>query len=543
MKKRLLIVVACVLALLSFAALATACLEKTDVSVLAAASEGDVRRGEFFAVTEGTDMIVTGDYHGAKNLIFENTDFFGDKVYAVFNTDERKIVYNGEWRPYLLTFTDGEEWSGMFFCIDERFSGNYLTFYTSAGELVTDVEGEDLLIYDSTDDGTYRINASTKEGGVLDAGNGQLIVKDGDSYYLVSDNDSALSRYNSEELEETENYNVYFYPDGNAFVVLKKGSYTGGETVSLSSVTGSVNSANRQNVITLLPGDKIAVQEIILLPANTTKGYDFYIGESMYKLNTYIYDIAKGKTKKAGDVGYVITGSDYDKDGGFTACTCMQILSDRSLSAAGLQIFDEDMKVAVDIQSILPGATGYEAGSGYVVFKNKERIVVYRGKERVLDTPLSKLNTDYSTITVSGTMISADGNTVYAADGSKIMSLDDVGGRGFIFADYWQNYIYYYIADRYGDIYIYALNKNSREITEVCKKSSFKELCPGFVSVKASDGYLLYDMVTNSVIKEFASEPVLVGEVDGGYLVSYDEYRSWSTSGSGFVTCYAYLTR
>ena len=75
MKKRLLIVVACVLALLSFAALATACSEKTDVSVLAAASEGDVRRGEFFAVTEGTDMIVKGEYHGAKNLIFENTDF------------------------------------------------------------------------------------------------------------------------------------------------------------------------------------------------------------------------------------------------------------------------------------------------------------------------------------------------------------------------------------------------------------------------------------------------------------------------------------
>ena len=140
-------------------------------------------------------------------------------------------------------------------------------------------------------------------------------------------------------------------------------------------------------------------------------------------------------------------------------------------------------------------------------------------------------------------MISADGNTVYAADGSKLMSLDDVGGRGFIFEDYWQNYIYYYVADRYGDIYIYALNKNSREITEVCKKSSFEELCPGFVSVKASDGYLLYDMVTNSVIKEFASEPVLIGEVDGGYLVSYVEYRSGSTSGSGFVTCYAYLTR
>ena len=540
MKKKFLFSVACAALICVFAMLATACSHKSGVSLLAnAALQNGGGSGEIYVAAEGGNIVENGGNTGAKNLIFREESFYSP-TYTVFNTDKKAIVYSGKDEPFVLTFSDGTVWAEMFICVVERYAGSFVTFYTPDGALATDVSFGDMLNFD-VNTSRYTISVEAKDGDAIDIGGGQRIIKDGESYYLVSERDSAFSRYSSDELAETENYNIYFFPDDSAFVVLDKGSFTGGRTVTVSSVTGSSGSASRNNTIIVLPGDKIAIQEIAMLPANTTKGYDFYQGESMYRLNTYIYDIAKDKTKKAGDIGYVILEADYDKDGGFTSCICSEILGDRSLSDPGLQIFGEDLEVAVDVQSIMPGAVSYEAGAGYVVFKNEERIVVYKGDDCVLDAPLSKLNADCSAITVSGVMVSADGTTVYDADGSKILSLKEVGGEGFLLANYWQNYIYYYTENHYsGDGYIYAYDRISGEREALCKSSNLTEICPGFIVVNGADSYKLYDATTKSVLKEVTSAPNYIGEVSGGYLISYSAY---SESGVGYVECFAYLAR
>lgn len=538
MKKKFLIAFACAALICTVAMLATACSDKPGVSLLAnAASQNGYGEGGVFVAAEGKYTAEAGDNTGAKNLIFKDENY-SSTTYTVFNTDKKETVYSGEKKPFVLTFSDGTVWEEMFICVDERYPGSYVTFYTPDGALATDVPLGDMLGTDPDTSG-YIINAAAREGDAIDIGDGQKIIKDGESYYLVSDSDSAFSRYASDELIGTENYNIYFYSDKSAFVVLDKGKYTGGRTVSVSSVTGSAASSSRQNTIVVLPGDKIAVQELVMLPDNTTKGYDFYQGQTMYKLNAYIYDIAKDKTKKAGDPGFVILDSDYDKDGGFTSCVCAKILSDRSLSTPGLQILNGDFEIAVDIQSILPGADSYEAGAGYVVFSDGARIVVYKGDDCVLDTPVSKLNADFSTIAVSGTMLSADGNTVYNADGSRILSLEEVGGDGFIFENYWQNYIYYYTVNYSGDGYVYAYNRSSGEKEVFCRLSNMTELCGGFVSVKETGAYKIYDMATKSVLKEAYTAPTYVREVSGGYLISYGDYSDIGT----MYVCFAYLTR
>lgn len=539
MKKKFLISVVCAALICVFAMLATACSDKPGVSLLAnAALQNGGGSGEIYVAAEGRNIAENGDNIGAKNLIFRE-EGFSSSTYTVFNTDKKAIVYSGEDEPFVLTFSDGTVWAEMFICVDERYAGSFVTFYTPDGALATDVSFGDMLNFD-VNTSRYTIDIEARDGDAIDIGDGQRIIKDGESYFLVSESDSAFSRYASDELIETDNYNLYFFPDNSAFVVLDKGSFTGGRTVPVSSVTGSSGSSSRNNTIIVLPGDKIAVQEIVMLPANTTKGYDFYQGQAMYMLNTYIYDIAKDKTKKTGDLDYVILAADYDKDGGFTSCICSKILGDRSLSDPGLQIFGEDLEVAVDVQSIMSGATSYETGAGYVVFTNEERIVVYKGDDLVLDAPLSKLNADYSTITVSGVMLSADGNTVYDADGSKIISLEDVGGDGFLLSDYWQNYIYYYTVNYSGDGYVYAYDRNSGEKEVLCKSSNLTEICPGFIVVKGTGSYKLYDATTKSVLKEMNSAPTYIGEVSGGYLISYNTY---SESGVGYVDCFAYLTR
>lgn len=440
MKKRIIMLVAIVLVVATALTAFTAC--KTDyVNVGALALNEDAE-----PVTERTATAIDiGQGYSVlwntSNLIaFSKTESVGgvsETSYVVVNGSTGANILSGNELPVCIQTTDYYyEMEGLFYILDEETET--LAFYSLDGQVAYGIDSEGLIDYNG------RVYANKISGGKLDLGNGQQIVEDEKGLCTLQQKEVSISLpVDKDDTSETESFRLYAYSQYE-FAAYEKNNMSKVRDFNIADITGDEYSSARSYTVILLPDDKMLVQVRTSLPANTTKDYDYYSGDTYYKIRTFVYDITKGKTSEKKDCDYVFSSGSYHKEAGVTICLVRRIGDDKLLNASILQGFDGKLNIALDVQNILPLANAYSVRGDYIIFRNDSRTVYYKGDTMMFEVETSNMNAVDTYLGYSDMFVSKDGSTLFNADGSYLTSLADLNATSYVCLDHAKKYVYYY---------------------------------------------------------------------------------------------------
>lgn len=532
MKKRILMLVAVVLVIATALTAFTAC--KTDyVKTGALTLNEDAEPATELAATKidlGADYEY--EWNTSKLIAFSKTSYNSslgksETTYTVVNAETGANILSGYDRPANIVTTDYTVVMEGLFYIKDADTG-LVSFYSADGLIVGDKDAEGVI-----DPILGLLYSGRYSNGQIDLGDGQVIVESEDGRYTAQGKSlaSISDPIDKDDTAETENYRLYAY-SSYEFAVLDKNTLTKVRDFTVADIIGEEYSANRNIVFALLPDDKLLVQVRVVLPINTTKDYDYYSGSSYYKVNTYIYDLAKGKTSEKKDFEYVVSSGSYYREAGVTLCSVSRIGDDKLLNKAIVQGFDGKLNVALDVQKILPLANRVSVDGDYVVFGNDSRTVYYKGDRKVFEVENNKMNATDMYLADSDIFVSDDENTLFNADGSYITSLTDLDASTFVRLDHAKNYVYYYkIEKNEADISqtnLYKYDRATGVTTMIAKQGSYSMALANYgvylVEDSSKHGYYnVYDLTDGRLLVSgiSSSSAQYVCSTDAGYVIGF----------------------
>ena len=500
MKRKILTIIASVLIIATFGILLTACSKTGYVSV--SEVNAGVERENDYGAAKATKLNVGDydvvDYSTESNYLIMSSVTVGDTgqetVYYVVDAKTNKALYSGKDRPYLLRLSGGGIiWDDVFFTLQSGTDGKITATFMSGERIITDGVDTDGLFT-----GNYYVSGGRySAAGGLDIGGGKVIAGGNGNYTVKDKNYSAVAPFTENEAEMMSDY--AYYSDGNTVYILNKNNLSLIRSVNFVELYGL---SSENNGIFALPDNKLLIQIMDYMPYNTTKDYDLYANDTYYKVRTYIYDVEKDKTKEVKDCEYVFFGNSITDVSNVSIMYAGKIRDDKTLGIPQLQGFDEKLNVAFDIEEILPGTTNITFSGEYTVFYSSERMVIYKGDDRVLDCPRDKISASLY-LGNSGIMVSTDGSTLYNADGSYLISLSELDALSFECLDYAENYIIYEKKEldpdtSFSQTYYYAYDKKTGVSEKIAAAGDSRLLGYGFLLAANEDGsdYALYDVVT-----------------------------------------------
>lgn len=445
MKKRITVIIACVIVVATVLTLFTAC--KTNyVKVSALTLNEDAQPAAERTATKvnvGANSVYMWSTTGL--IAFSRTaqssaTGYQETTYTVVDAATGSNIYSGYDEPFSLQSSSLQKIMQGLFTVRDEDTGLY-TFYDKNGVVIADVDGTGLMVYPDLVNGM--INSTHYVNGKIDLGTGKIIAEMADGSYELQDKKISITDEIPESsTEETENYRIYT-DNGINYTVLEKETMSVVRRFTITDITGNYVSDMRDFMIGLLPGDKIVVQEMILLPVNTTKDYDLYSEDGYFKVNTYTYDLEKGKADKVKNFNYILSSVAYFKEAGVSVFNTMLIDDDKIACAMGLMAFDEDLNVALDIQEILPYTNNISVEGDYVIFSSDNEVVYYKGDQKVFETEKSVFDASDAYLASSDLFVSANGNELFNADGSYITSLADLNAESFVALGNAKKYVYF----------------------------------------------------------------------------------------------------
>lgn len=524
MKKKILTIVAIVLVVVTTLTAFTACKsDYVNVSALTLSEEANAsaeRTATKIDVGQGyTYMWATSNLIAFRKSEYNSATSSYETSYAVVNGKTGANILTGNDMPVSIITTDYTvEMEGLFYT-ESAVTGT-VSFFSLNGIIVSGMDTTGLI------DSFGRITASRISDGKMDLGNGQVIVEDEEGLCTLQQKEVSISgSVDKDDTAETENYRLYSYSQYE-FAAYEKNSMTKVRDFNIADITGDEYSSARYYALIVLPDDKMLVQVMTSLPANTTKDYDYYSGDTYYKIRTFIYDIAKGKTSEKKDCDYVFAYGRYHKEAGVTICSVRRIGDDKQLNATILQGFDGKLNIALDVQSILPLANKYSVIGDYVIFKNDSKTVYYKGDNKVFEVETATMNAVDTYLSDSDIFVSSDGATLFNANGSYLTSLADLGATSFVRLDHAKQYVYYYKTDTdslgAGKTNLYRLDRNTGTTSLVAESGSYN------MAQSAYGFYIVEDTAQTGVYKvvDIDTGKTLISGLSGmtaQYVCSTDE--------------------
>lgn len=442
MKKKILTIVAIVLVVVTALTAFTACKsDYVNVSALTLNEEANAsaeRTATKIDVGQGyTYMWATSNLIAFRKSEYNSATSSYETSYAVVNGKTGANILSGNDMPVYITTTDNNvEMEGLFYT-ESDVTGT-VSFFSLNGIIVSGIDTTGLI------DSFGRITASRISDGKMDLGNGQQIVEDEKGLCTLQQKEVSISLpVDKDDTAETESFRLYAYSQYE-FAAYEKNNMSKVRDFNIADITGDEYSSARSYTVILLPDDKMLVQVRTSLPANTTKDYDYYSGDTYYKIRTFVYDITKGKTSEKKDCDYVFSSGSYHKEAGVTICLVRRIGDDKLLNASILQGFDGKLNIALDVQNILPLANAYSVRGDYIIFRNDSRTVYYKGDAKMFEVETSNMNAVDTYLGYSDIFVSKDGSTLFNADGSYLTSLADLNATSYVSLDHAKKYVYYY---------------------------------------------------------------------------------------------------
>lgn len=559
MKKKIVAIIACVLIIATLGVMLSACNKTGYVDVSELLKDVNAEQSEVTAKSATKLQIASGstvlESRSSGNLVvfaFEGAGIDLETQYTVYDIESNRICYQGYDRPYLFRLSNLlYPWENIFYTVkyDEVEMKETVSFYTSTSMIASNVEGEWVL---ASDKSILSSRFSSVNG--LDIGNNNAIVKRGDEYAVsVSGNNDMALPITEIETAETENYRLYSYGSIDEMALLDATSLEIIRNFTIADIVGTASSSMRTDNVILLPEDKLLVQSIIRLPENTTKGYDYYTSTGYYNVKTYIYDLAKGKTKEVKNCEYLFEYGQYFKQAGVTVCSVLKIGEDKTIeSDYVLQGFDADLNEALDIQSMLPRANDIDfVGGDYIILSSDTRVAYYKNGNEVFSAPKNKFTAIDTYLETSNIFVSSDGATIFNSDGTMITSLNALEANSFTLLYEAKNYIYFYKTEQDSvsgqDVtFLCSYDRNNGMINRVAPVGEFRIYsdlgCIVLASAENTGTYKLYDAETYSVLIDgLASNEINYTNVDGGYLVKtamFDNETSMSEASYYYIKTY-----
>lgn len=471
----------------------------------------------------GTSLLVDCA-NGHDMTVFSDT-VDGETVYSVYSITEKRVVYSGAERAVLAITNDRVALKGLYFTLNTDSHGTFISVDINDADknLVTDVDIDGFL---ETYSGSYRIlseNYSPEKGLKIGENVYVYLTEEG---YFAGGNASIYESFDQDSLVKTGDNEIYLYSNNSAFVVFKDGEARG-KTVQVSSLLG-VSGSQHSFALAPLPDGKIAIQDIVEMPYNTTKGYDFYADDMTYCFKTYVYDIAKDKLSEVKDFEYLLSANEniVDNDNNIAVSMVRKVNEDKTLGTEVVQTFDGKLNVAFDVQALLPEANAFSAYGDYVMATNGSRTVIYRGDTLVYDEINSRVNVRLEYLASSDIFLSLDERVIFDIDGSVLTSLEDLKADEFVQLGYAKRYICYIKTETdpvsKEDIsYLCCFDRTSKESTNIATEGNYRIIGSGYlVKKEATDNtYTVYDMFNmNPIIKGLTSSAMTVNNVKDGYV-------------------------
>lgn len=169
-------------------------------------------------------------------------------------------------------------------------------------------------------------------------------------------------------------------------------------------------------------GDGILLQAQELLPSDASEYDYFYAGEKV-AVSHYIYDMKSGDVSEK-DLDYIFVNAYLsvdltgDVETGVAIVSIQRITDNKTIGNTIIQAIDKDLKVAIDIQEIMPGANTCRILGDYLILGDGTITRVY-DKEGNMVTEFAD-----ESRTLLSTGFFVKGTDYFELDGSLAVSLD-----------------------------------------------------------------------------------------------------------------------
>ena len=284
-------------------------------------------------------------------------------------------------------------------------------------------------------------------------------------------------------------------------------------------------------------GNKIFFQTERVLP-EAEEEYDYYIEGDKIDLDTYTYDLKKGSGKELKNFDYYVEYANSYNDS--TVIATVQKFNDGALSQKYVQSFNASGKIAVDLQKLVPGATGCTSISKdkIALFDASGYKYIYKGSKRV--TTITSEYSEYSVV----------GNYVYNYDyTNQTLNIFDFKGNPVLNTENVVNYgrtydgnITYAVKPTlvtYASLYLFdTKNGTSTLIGTNSDTVNYDDGVLGYTVATISGGtttYKTYFYDNSTVIDGMMDEPV-------AYSQDYETgktYAVFATEANGVTTYYS----
>lgn len=481
-KKKITVMIAIVL-IVVFSSLLTAC-DSTSGTITAIFEDFEYEEPNYEMQTLSAIKDLTFNTFNSQFIVFKDIldDDSFDYTYTAYGIKSQKILYQGSFKPELSTIDN------MFYVVNSEEKTT--SYYTDQGLLVKDNSTSV-----SSTNGTYYLS------------NGDTIAKNFKGETVLSSSSDKLIYYASSSAVNVNDYYVQILGSAKYHIFDTDGKYL--KSIDLANDIGH---GEESAIINVLFDNTIIIQIMKALPSDSTD-YDLYVEENKISLKTYTYDIEKDKLKEQKKFNYIIGKNYGDENSKHLYLLVSKINDDKTLSEPILQCFDKDLKVDVDIQKLLKGATSIEVlPYAEVAVTNGVSTAIYNVKTKLTEYPNSSRIRANSGYFVSG-------NNFYDILGERVFTL--TGDQEL-----------YYSGATKGIIYFTETQADESGI----EKTVLKAYQSGDIKVVSEENYYLYndllieedddntyaitDMYSLNYLGSISStvKPVIV-PINDGYLV------------------------
>ena len=369
------------------------------------------------------------------------------------------IECEGEYSYELTTLTSlpekvtfgGTDDSGLVVVMEEKKNGTQYSLYdmaanTFVADAKLDKASEDVnqsgMIYlahgvfystKTNSDDEAEVTLYTRNGkrevGVATVTDGMVADKDGTRIYvdLKGELQTETDEFKKIAVYGTNRVGDYYIKGADVFNKDGKYLYTITESI-LNLPSGAVNLESWS------VGNFLFGQGSIRVPDDSEE-YDYYDSKGKHDLLTYRLDLSCGKAARVDMdyvVGKVLTAINDD-------CVALQVSAienNRIMENDVAQIFGTDGKVAVDLQSMVPGAEQVTVQGKYLIIDDGQNSFLYEGKKRLYASESSCTDYNYDLV------VKSSDTSVYVYDLKenliKKLPVKDIVDRGSLYnGDLW----------------------------------------------------------------------------------------------------------
>ncbi|MGM9667486.1 MAG: hypothetical protein ACI3XN_05485 [Eubacteriales bacterium] len=314
--------------------------------------------------------------------------------------------------PENVTF-GGTDDSGLVVVMEEKKNGTQYSLYDMAAnafvaDATLDKTSEDVnqsgMIYlahgvfyskKTNSDGETEVTIYTRNGkreiGVATVTDGIVVDKDGTRIYvdLKGELQTETDEFKKLAVYGTNQVGDYYVQGADVFNKDGKYLYTITESI-LNLPSGTVNLRSWS------VGNFLFGQGSLRLPDDSEE-YDYYSSNAKYDLLTYRLDLSCGKATRVDMdylVGEVLTAINDD----CVALRVSAIENNRIMKNDVAQIFGTDGKVAVNLQSMVPGAKQVIVQGKYLIIDDGQNSFLYEGKKRLFASESSCTDYNYDLV-------------------------------------------------------------------------------------------------------------------------------------------------